>query len=405
MGQGAMTVTVIGIDGGPLGPRAMEALARASTVIGWPQQVALIEHLVPPRTQRLAIDRHSRAQLDALAAAEGDRVLLASGDPGYFGVVRAVTAEHADVRVVPAVSSVAAVFAAAALSWDDAQVVSAHGLPPHHALAVCRRFPKVAVLTEPGFGPAELGAGLAHLGKRFVVAERLGLRDERITRVSAADALDREWADPNVVIVTDPRPAPVDKGWSAPRRWTADRWALPAAGFDHRNGTGLSAEVRAVVLAWLGPGLGALVWDVGAGSGLVAVEAARLGAAVIAIEQDAEQRARIAANARRHDVPIEVVDGRAPSALGDLPTPDTVFVGGGGHLLTEIVRTAAERARRAVVVVLHAAERVGPTHTALADAGLEVEGARLSAAAISRTTDVHRPTVTDPVFVLRGGRA
>jgi precorrin-6B C5,15-methyltransferase / cobalt-precorrin-6B C5,C15-methyltransferase len=393
-----VTVTVVGIDGGPLGPQAMAALARAALVVGWPRQVELVRHLLPPVTEVVAIDRDLRAELDVLAAASGDRVILASGDPGFFGLTRAVTREHDDVRVVPALSSVSGAFAAAALPWDDALVVSAHGRPPGRALAVCRRFPKVAVLTEPAFGPAELGAALAPLGRQLVVAERLGHGDERITTLSAAEAAARDdWRDPNVVIALDPAAPAGEKGWAAPPRWTADRWALGEDAFAHRDGMVTKAEVRALALAWMGPGLGDLVWDVGAGSGAVGVEAARLGAAVIAVDDDPEQCARARANAERHGVAVQVVEGRAPAVLADLPDPDAVFIGGGGHLLTEITRVAAERAQRAVVVALATLERVGPVMAALDEA------TQLSASRVVPLAGGHRLAATNHITLVRGG--
>ncbi|CAM5498026.1 hypothetical protein SGLAM104S_10200 [Streptomyces glaucescens] len=90
-------------------------------------------------------------------------------------------------------------------------------------------------------------------------------------------------------------------------------------------------EVRALALARLGPRLGDLVWDVGAGSGSVAVECARLGAAAVAVEKAADGVERIRANAAAHGVDVHVVHGAAPDALADLADdPDAVFVGGGG---------------------------------------------------------------------------
>ncbi len=164
------------------------------------------------------------------------------------------------------------------------------------------------------------------------------------------------------------------------------------------------AEVRAVALAWLGPGLGDLVWDVGAGSGSVAIECARFGAAVAAIDAEPEQCARVRANARRHDVPVQVVEGRAPEALARLPDPDAVFIGGGGHRLTEIIRAAADRAGRVVVVALATVERVAPAQRALADAGLEVEGTLVQAARLLPLATGHRLAATNPVVLLRGAR-
>ncbi len=396
-------ITVIGIDGRGLDEPALAALAKARLVVGGRRHLDAVAHLLPAAAATKVIDGDLRATLDAIAATDGDRVVLASGDPGYFGIVRAVRAEHDDVRIVAAASSVAAAFAAAGVAWDDAHVVSAHARPPHRAVNVCRRFPKVAVLTEPAFGPAELAGALTGLSKRFVVAERLGGSDERVTALPAADAATRQWADPNVVVVLDEDVAPGAKGWSAPPRWTADRWALPDDAFDHRDGMVTKAEVRAVALAWLGPGLGDLVWDVGAGSGSVAVECARLGAAVVAVDADAQQCERVARNADRHGVPVAVVAGPAPTALADLPDPDAVFVGGGGHLLTEIVRTAAERVRRCVVVALATLERIAPVRAALCDAGLTVDATVVSAARLAPLGDGTRLAATNPVVLLRGG--
>ncbi|MEX0659940.1 MAG: precorrin-6y C5,15-methyltransferase (decarboxylating) subunit CbiE [Egibacteraceae bacterium] len=398
-------ITVVGLDGGPLADRARAALARADVVLGWSRHVELVAGSLPPAVRQVVVDRDLPATLTVLREAQGRRVVLASGDPGFFGIVRAVAAEHTDVTVIPAVSSVAAAFAAAATSWDDAQVVSTHGRSPDRALAVCRRLPKVAVLTGPALGPAELGAALAGLAKRLVVAERLGHPDERVTTVTPHEAAARsDWRDPNVVVVLDdPLPAS-QKGWAAPPRGTAQRWALPESAFTHRDSMITKAEVRAVALGWLGPGLGDLVWDVGAGSGAVATECARLGAAVIAVDSDPEQCDRARANAAGHDVPVEVVCAKAPEALAALPDPDAVFVGGGGTALTDIVEQAAARARRSVVVALATVERIAGVTGALERHGLQVEATQIHAARLAPLAGGHRLATTNPVFLIRGGR-
>jgi precorrin-6Y C5,15-methyltransferase (decarboxylating) len=332
-------------------------------------------------------------------------VVLASGDPGFFGIVRALreAVGPASLRVLPAVSSVATAFARAGLSWDDAMVVSAHGRDPGPAVNVCRRYPKVAVLTEPGFGPAQLGAALAGLDRHLVVAERLGHPDEWVTDASPEGAANRTWAEPNVVLVLAPGTAS-EKGWAFPARASATRWGLDDDAFDHRDGMVTKAEVRALALAWLGPGPGDLVWDVGAGSGSVAVECARLGAAVIAVEPDPEQQGRIAANATRHGVPVEVVAGRAPEALAALPDPDAVFAGGGGPDLEAILAESARRTRRSIVVALATLERVGPARETLTKAGLEVTGTMLHASRLAPLGSGHRLAAANPVVLLGGWR-
>jgi precorrin-6Y C5,15-methyltransferase (decarboxylating) len=141
-----------------------------------------------------------RPALDALAAHDGQAVVLASGDPGFFGIVRALRERGLDCIVLPAVSSVALVFARAGLPWDDAVVVSAHGHDLRPAVNVCRAHPKVAVLTGPGQGPAEIGAALAGWSRHLLVAEDLGRPSERITSCTPAEAAARTWTIPNVVL-------------------------------------------------------------------------------------------------------------------------------------------------------------------------------------------------------------
>lgn len=395
-------VTVVGLDGGPLVEGALQALSRASAVLGGSRHLAAVAHLLPPAARQVEL---AGDLVEALSSITGERtVVLASGDPGFFGIVRRLAAEGHELTVLPGVSSVAAAFARAGIPWDDAAVVSAHGRDPAPAVNVCRRLPKVAVLTSPDFGPAELAKALAGLARRLIVAEDLGTRQERITHVSLDEAAAQTWSDPNVVLVLDPDAGATAKGWLWPRRTTARGWALPDDAFEHRDGMITKAEVRALVLAWLGSGIGDLVWDVGAGTGSIAVESARLGAAAIAVEVDPVQCDRIRSNAVRHGVPVHVVTGKAPDALADLPSPDAVFVGGGGHLLTEIVRTAADRGPRCIVVALATVERVSGVQVALDEAGYEVQGTMLQASRLAELGSGHRLAALNPVFLVGGHR-
>lgn len=164
-------------------------------------------------------------------------------------------------------------------------------------------------------------------------------------------------------------------------------------------------EVRALALARLGPRLGELVWDVGAGSGSVAVECARLGAAVVAVEKAPDGVERIRANAAAHGVDVRVVHGSAPDALSELDDPDTVFVGGGGRELPDIVAVCARRARRSVVVAMAALDRVPAVRAALTGAGFDCDGVLLQSSRLAPLPgDVTRLAATNPVFLLWGAR-
>ena len=208
-------ITVIGLDGSPLSrppPRRWRAppcwsAAAATWLVGgrragvaWRRSPACSRTTVATTTVPVMVLGPLRPALDALAAHDGDAVVLASGDPGFFGIVRALRERGLGCAVLPAASSVALAFARAGLPWDDAVVVSAHGRDLRAAVNVCRAYPKVAVLTGPGQGPAEIGAALAGWPRRLLVAEDLGGAGERITECTPADSAARTWTDPNVVL-------------------------------------------------------------------------------------------------------------------------------------------------------------------------------------------------------------
>ncbi|MFE5094109.1 precorrin-6y C5,15-methyltransferase (decarboxylating) subunit CbiE [Streptomyces sp. NPDC056638] len=356
-------VTVIGWDGSPLTGAATAALSAATLVAGAAHHLALPE--VPANAERIrlgSIDLAARR----IAGHRGSAVVLADGDPGFFGVVRNLRApEHGlEVEVVPAVSSVATAFARAGMPWEDAQIVVAHPRTLRRAVNVCRAHHKVAVLTSPGAGPAELALLLEGVHRTFVICEELGTAREQVSVVTSEKAADHVWRDPNVVIVIGGGPEPQATGaWIAGRHPAYPRgvrgWALPSHAYPggatdagDESGEGESPGLRAAQLARLGPRTGDLLWDIGSGSGALAVEAARFGAAVLAVDSDPAACARTAASARSFGVQLQVVEGRAPHVLERLPEPDVVRIGGGGvPVVTAVTERRPER------IVTHASTR------------------------------------------------
>jgi len=388
-------ITVIGFDGTPLSEQARAALASATLVAGGRRHLDAVE--VPDSATRLVLGAP-----DALYSAlpSHDSVcVIASGDPGFFGIVRQLRERGLDISVLPAPSSVATAFAAVGLSWDDAIVVSAHGRELRPVANVCRAFPKVAVLTGPGAGAKELGASLPD--RTFVVAQRLGHPDQRIDTLSSHAAAHAEFADPHVLLCLDESRLTSERGWIAGFGGVPGTWALGESEFAHRDSMITKSEVRALALAKLGPRPGRLVWDIGAGSGSVGIECARFGAAVVAVERDAESCDRIRANADAHRVAVEVVAGPA-SALDRLPRPDAVFVGGGG---VDVIAACAETSAEMVVVALAAIERVPETISLLTKSGRAVDGVLLQSSRLSALPgDAHRFAAANPVFLLWGER-
>ncbi|WP_037571682.1 bifunctional cobalt-precorrin-7 (C(5))-methyltransferase/cobalt-precorrin-6B (C(15))-methyltransferase [Phaeacidiphilus oryzae] len=369
---------------------------------------------VTPATPAPSVPPCAPSAPSAPAAPAAPRaVVLASGDPGFFGIVRALAERLGpeELNVIPSPSSVAMAFARLGIPWDDAVVVSAHGRELRTAANLCRAHRKVAVLTAPGAGPAELGAALLAtpgVERRLIVAADLGGPAERLDYCTPAEAAERSWPAVNLVLCLGTeaatRPAPAMRTIAALPA-APDTWALPESAFAHRDSMVTKAEVRALALARLGPRPGDLVWDVGAGSGSVAVECARLGAAAVAVERAADGIDRIRANAAAHGVDVSAVHGEAPEALAALPSPDSVFIGGGGSGVAALAAYCADRARRTVVVTLAALDRVPAVRAALAGAGLDVDGVLLQSSRLAPLPgEVTRLAATNPVFVLWGSR-
>ncbi|WP_392969539.1 precorrin-6y C5,15-methyltransferase (decarboxylating) subunit CbiE [Streptomyces sp. LN245] len=365
-------VTVIGWDGSPLADAARSALGAATLVAGAAHHLELPE--VPENAERVRLGSVALAAR-RIAGHRGTAVVLADGDPGFFGVVRTLRAPEfgLEVEVVPAVSAVAAAFARAGMPWDDAQVVVAHSRTLRRAVNVCRAHTKVAVLTSPGAGPAELGLLLEGVHRSFVICEELGTAREQVTILTSDKAADHTWRDPNVVIVIGGFVAAAEGGgWIAGREPGAGPrgWALPARAYGGALGEGETDLLRAAQLARLGPRVGDLVWDIGCGSGAFATEAARTGAAVIAVDRSPGSCARTEHSARRYGVQMQIVHGNAPHVLEDLPEPDVVRVGGGG---AAVVSAVADRRPQRIVAdaaTRDAAELIGRD---LTEHGYDVE--------------------------------
>lgn len=369
-----VTVTVVGMDGAGLPAGAAEALRTARLVVGARRHLA--EH-APETARALDIDPPEQAlgALSALAGAETG-VVLVDGDPGFFGVLRALRDRGLRCSVLPAAGTASRLMAHLGRPWEDVPVACADEQSLRRVVNLCRARPAVLVLTGADAGPAQLASGLRGWRRSLVVGEDLGGPNEAITPIDPAEAAERTWAPGAVVLCSDAAHEPGPRGWLAGGEPLPDGWGLAEDEFSHRDGDITPAEVRAVALAELAPRPGSLVWDVGAGSGAVAVECARLGAATIAVESDQAQVVRLVTNAAGHGVDVRVEEGAAPASLRELPRPDAVFVGGGG---ADVVAACAHSGATRIAVELTELERVAPTREALRAARFEVRGVQLAA--------------------------
>lgn len=315
-----------------MGKEARAAIEAAPLVVGAPRH---LRTLTPIGARTLPIDGPLADVLDALERERGGVCVLASGDPGFFGIARVLAERFGPDRldVHPAPSSVSLAFARLGLPWDDAAVISAHGRPLAEAARRAVRHAKAAVLVAPDAPPEALGRELCALGpphRRAAVCTRLGEPDERVDVLTVEELAAGSFDPMSVVVLLDG-----DGVAEAPTL----EWGRSEERFAARDGLVTKAEVRAVVLGKLALPPAGVVWDVGAGSGSVAIEIAALapGVRVMAVERGGEDVRRIEANASAHGVTVDVVHGEAPCALDALPEPDRAFVGGGGIAVLDAV--------------------------------------------------------------------
>lgn len=350
----SVTIVGVGDDGAAgLAPRALEAVARARLLVGGDRHLALFPE---SRAERIALGKGLDAALDRirLAADSGPVCVLASGDPLFFGIgPRVVEAlGPARVEILPQPSSLQQAFARVGLAWDDATFLSLHGRPRDGLLARLRRRAKVACFTDAANSPAAIARHLSAHGETgwtAWVCERLGGEAERV-RSFRLDAL-AACADVDplnvLVLVRDP-------GWRPPPVIPF----LPDEAFSTRNGLLTKREVRLAALGALGLAEGSVLWDVGAGSGSVAIEAALLApeGRVYAVERDAEMLGHLERNVRTHGADnVRIVAGAAPAALEGLEPPDAVFVGGSGGDLSAILDRSLAALRPGGRLVVNAA--------------------------------------------------
>lgn len=327
MTRAPLVVVGIGADGWTgLGETARAALLAADTVIGSPRQLSLL----PPSG---AVRRQWPSPIDPLvdelvAGIDGAVCVLASGDPMLHGIGATLARRLPPGRLVvhPHVSAFA--LACARLGWPAAEVelVSSVARRPEIVARLLQPGRRLVVYTSGSTGAGDVANVLCDRGfgpSRFVVLEQLGGEVENITE-STAERWGDAAVDPLNAVAIECRAAP-----GTPLHALVP--GLPDDAFE-TDGQLTKRHVRAATIAALGPMPGALLWDIGAGSGSIAIEWMRAEptAAAIAIEARDDRAERIETNALRLGVPaLRVVRGRAPEALDGLPRPDAVFIGGG----------------------------------------------------------------------------
>ena len=324
---------------------------KADVLIGTEHTLQLIG---PTKVKTILVDGNVDTVAGHIADHRASRiVVLATGDPLFFGVARYLCEKIGKdrIEVVPNVSTMQLAFARVKESWDEAYLTNLATQGIDAVVERMRTASKVGLFTTESCPPGAVAAALMERGIDYFTAyvcENLGSPNERVTRCELADLVTMEFSSLNVMVLVR-KPNVPDR----PIEMQGHRlFGNPDEAFlqsKPKRGLITSSELRVLALAEMDLGPASNVWDVGAGSGSVAIEAAQLApnGTTYAIEMDSEDYQLIVSNAERFAVRNLVpVLGQAPEAWADLPDPDAIFIGGTGRAVGQIVALALKRLKK-----------------------------------------------------------
>lgn len=403
-----------------LAPAALDRIKRADVVIGGTRVLELFAPYFRSGARALDLTGQLTRVPEWIAQARADRlhvVVLATGDPLCHGIARFVVDKFGEdaCAVLPNVSTLQLAFARLGWTWQDARVASVHakdagewspGAGPEHGLYALlqdlQRHALLGVFTSPENSPARIARMLIAEGLdadwHMSVVERVLHPGERVLReLSVADAAQQTFADPNIVVLrrTAPMHGPV-------------RFGLADDRFEQRKpekGLITKREVRAVSLARMQLREHSIVWDIGAGSGAVGLEAARLcpRGHVYAVEKNPDDVAIAARNRARLCVTnTTLLHAKAPQGLDAWPDPDAVFIGGSGGELDELIALCLRRLRPDGGLVMNfvTLENLTTAVAALKTHGAAWDVTQLHAARSQPILDMHRLAAENPVWIV-----
>jgi precorrin-6Y C5,15-methyltransferase (decarboxylating) len=427
-------IFVIGIGYKPLDKRSREIILKSGTILasGRLFDVFSLYEEYAAVSDRIRVINNVGETIDFMKATlnrdeTSNITLLASGDPMFFGIGRRALEEFGKdlCEIMPDMSSMQLAFSRIKEPWDDALLMSLHGGPDPNrrrkleyrlgdipSLSV--RHQRIGILTDKINNPSAIAQALISncdagllTALRLYVCEKLGYAGERVTEGSASEIAALSFSDPNVVIITNSAEAPSDlPGFRSSALYPGTRFGLTEVEIKHSRGLITKDEVRAAAIHRLRLPATGILWDIGAGSGSLSMEAARLcpDLRVYAVEKDEEQIATINQNRARFRLPnVEIAEGAAPEVLSGLPAPDRVFIGGSGGRIDDIISHVSSRMPSGVIVVNAATlETFTLAIAALKKAGYSVEASQISVSRMKSIGDGHFFSAQNPVFVIQG---
>ena len=401
-------VAIIGMGLSPedLTDRHRRIIESADILVGGQR---LLDYFKETSVRREAIDKNITKAVEFIKDRMVNQsvVVLASGDPLFFGIgsilVKALGAEN--VVIYPNISSIAAAFARIKEPWSQVRVVSLHGRKSDDALFNdLRQGFTVAVFTDPVRNPAWIAKRLItedFVNINMCVLESLGTDAECFNWYSPEQASEMVFSEPNLVILK--------RNTRQQRIQTAPHFGIPDHYFVHEQGLITKSEIRAISLAKLQLLPQHVVWDLGAGSGSVSIEAALLvnSGKVYAVEKNPKRVEQIKTNMHQFGITnMTVVQAVLPDGLTGLAEPDRIFIGGGGRNLKAIIQGAVAAMKPDGIVVVNTVliPNVQTAMETLEALGLKTSMVQAQISHSRRMPWSERLEAQNPVWIVTGSR-
>ncbi len=336
-------------------------------------------------------------------------VVLASGDPNFYGVAGHLTGELGKevVEIHPNVSAIQLAFARIKENWEDAALISVHSRPIEDIIETVNHNNKVGILTDDKNSPARIARLLIENGiddYRAYVCENLGEESEKITGAGLYELSDMKFSPLNILILLR------DRQIKSKKIAGQSRLGIPDDEFYQRTpkaGLITKQEVRAVSLTKMRLAEDSVLWDIGAGSGAISIEASFLvrKGLIYAIEKNRTDVEIIRKNLKKFQTPnVEVVHTFAPENLDRLPAPTNVFIGGSGGKMEEILDFVSRRLKPGgrIVINVVALENLNKAINALNALGFVTDVTLVNIARSVNTKELTRLEALNPAFVISG---
>ena len=402
--MGIVYVVGAGIEGQEgFSARALSLVRQARVLYGAPRLLDLFGDLDVEKVALSGNDDLSQLVKDQ----PGPIVVLTSGDPLFFSIGRNLLRNLPKERLefVPNVSSVQSAFSRIKEPWDDAVFISTEQRTLADIGDRIIANDKAAVLTDARHTPADIAGELLRRGfdgYTVYLCENLGTSEERIVKTTVQELPAMQAAELNVLILI--------KRYDNAASQTLPTLGIADSAFLTMKKQITPEEVRVVALAKLQLRHDMVLWDIGAGSGSISIEADFLlpHGRIFAVERNVEYIKFLRENLNTfHPRNVRVVEGEAPSCLEDLPDPDRVFIGGSGGNLWELLEAVDERlpADGRVVLTAMTLDTLVASSDFFENSGYQVDVTTLNVARTSSNTDYKVFEAHNPVYIIVATKA